>query len=363
MPKKWKFIVAVILVGASLGAGYVVAQSETTAIQASGDSSTVAEYWTAERASEAQAMPFYDASADGPASVAPERVGPAGSAPGGLPSRNAQADAAPAAGNDATAANAAAAPDAQSLDAADEDGIDFGTPDIGDNDSVNKNTKLWKQYPYKTIGKLMFTTPSGSGYCTASVVSPNNIIVTAAHCCYTRGQGWHNNWAFAPAMRKTTRPYGTFPWASARILTAWIDAGGRQNDVCVLTTGRNEFGQTLSATVGWLGRSWNFPSVQHHFAFGYPSNIDGGLYKYEASAESYANCGDANVNAMGSNMTFGSSGGPWVRVFKRFASGAMNYVNTVVSGYDACTGTFGQSFNGARFTSNNIVPLCTAEGC
>jgi hypothetical protein len=62
-------------------------------------------------------------------------------------------------------------------------------------------------------------------------------------------------------------------------------------------------------------------------------------------------------------MTYGSSGGPWVQTFKRYTSGAMNYVNSVVSGYDSCTGTFGKSFNGARFTSNNIVPLCTAAGC
>jgi hypothetical protein len=66
---------------------------------------------------------------------------------------------------------------------------------------------------------------------------------------------------------------------------------------------------------------------------------------------------------MGCNMTFGSSGGPWVRVLKRYTSGPMNYVNSVVSGVDSCTGTFGASFNGARFTSNNIVPLCTQAGC
>jgi hypothetical protein len=259
----------------------------------------------------------------------------------------------------ATAADASAAALAPELN---EVGP-LGTPDVYDSDYVNQNTKLLKQYPYRTIGKLLFT-PAGGGssYCSASVISPNNIIVTAAHCCHNR-TSFHSNWAFVPAMRNTSRPYGTFPFTQARILTAWITSGTRDTDVCVLSLGPNAKGQTVSNLVGWLGRSWNFPSIQHHFAFGYPSNISGGNFKYEASAESYANCGNGLVNAMGSPMTFGSSGGPWIRVFKRYTSGAMNYVNTVVSGYDGCTGTFGQSFNGARFTSNNIVPLCTAQGC
>jgi len=362
MTRRTRITAAASLVGVSIAAGFAVAQSNTTAIEASGDPQLTSEYWTSERAAEAEALPWYDAEADGAVSpAAAERLGPAGSAPGGGGAANVQAGAAAELAPAALGDNAAAA--AQLL-TEEGDPVAQGTPNIHDNDYVNRQATLWKQYPYRAIGKLLFTNPSGGGsYCTASVVSANNIVVTAAHCCYTRGQGWHSNFSFVPAMRVANRPYGTYPWASARVLTAWITSGGRHNDVCLVSLRPNELGQNVSARVGWLGRSWNFPSIQHHFAFGYPSNISSGSYKYEASAESYANCGSATVNAMGSNMTFGSSGGPWIRVFKRFTSGAVNYVNTVVSGYDACTGTFGQSFNGARFTSNNIVPLCTAEGC
>ena len=119
----------------------------------------------------------------------------------------------------------------------------------------------------------------------------------------------------------------------------------------------------MSNVVGWLGRSWNIGIPRHHFAFGYPGNWGSGRYKFECAAETYPNCGASSVLAMGCSMTFGSSGGPWIRVFKKYEAGARNYVNSVVSGWDACTGTFGQSFNGARFTSSNIVPLCTAAGC
>jgi hypothetical protein len=62
-------------------------------------------------------------------------------------------------------------------------------------------------------------------------------------------------------------------------------------------------------------------------------------------------------------MTYGSSGGPWLLFFEYFETNA-NWINSVVSGWDgSCTGTFGQSYNGARFTDYNIVALCDARGC
>jgi V8-like Glu-specific endopeptidase len=336
--------------------GFAVAQSATVSIEAVGPFAA-STYWTDERVLSAQPHPFYTPPVGAVSESLGVPLGPAGSTAGSVGGASAAADAALA------AAAAEAADDVAASAGELDDPTPSGTPNVYDSDYVNRNTRLQRQYPYRAIGKLLFT-PAGGGssYCSASVISPNNIIVTAAHCCHNRTR-FHSNWAFVPAMRSTTRPYGTFAWTSARILTAWITSGTRDTDVCVLTLGPNANGQTVSSLVGWLGRSWNFSNVQHHFAFGYPSNISSGLYKYEASAESYANCGNGLVNAMGSPMTFGSSGGPWIRVFKRYTSGAMNYVNTVVSGYDACTGAFGQSFNGPRFTSNNIVPLCTAQGC
>jgi V8-like Glu-specific endopeptidase len=314
-----------------------------------------ADHWTDERVSEAQPTPWYDEEADPEVLFLEEEPeGPPEFAPGGLPERR----------------WSFSLPDFPEQSEDELDFEDFGTQNIGDNDYVNRNTTLWKQVPYRAIGKLLYTVSGGaSAWCTASVISGNNVIVTAAHCCYDRGtQTWNRNWAFVPAMRangttSTQRPYGTYPSTAARVPTAWINSGGRQNDVCVINLGRNANGQTVASQVGWLARSWNQPIIQHHFAFGYPGNISSGLYKYECSAESYANCGSSLVYGMGCNMQGGSSGGPWIRAFKRFTSGSVNFVNGVVSGYDSCTGTFGASFNGARFTSNNIVPLCTAAGC
>ena len=69
--------------------------------------------------------------------------------------------------------------------------------------------------------------------------------------------------------------------------------------------------------------------------------------------------GSGVLNA-GCSMTYGSSGGPWIRDYR---SG--NHVNSVVHGYDStsCTGTFGMTYNGPRFTDANIGTLCSAQGC
>jgi V8-like Glu-specific endopeptidase len=318
-------------------------------------------FWTPEKLKKAKPMPWYDEGADADASFAEDYgvSGPPTFVNGGLPGE------AGASGEeiDIDMINQM---ESGSFDASADFGVDFGTKDIFDSDYVNYYSPLRYQYPYRAIGKLFFTNATGgSSSCTGSVISPNSIIVTAAHCCYDRTyKKWMTNWSFAPARFGTTNPYGLFGYYNARVLTAWITSGGRQNDVCLVHLKPNSAGKTVASQVGWLGRSWNYPITQHHFAFGYPGNIGSGSYNCECSAESLANCGSSLVYAMGCDMTYGASGGPWIRVFKKFSSGAKNYVNAVVSGWDGtCTGTFGKTFNGPRFTSSNIVVLCTAEGC
>lgn len=215
-------------------------------------------------------------------------------------------------------------------------------------------------YPEVAVGKLFLN----GGFCTASVVSGNNVIVTAAHCCYDRGnKKWIGGWVFAPAYDNGNVPFGTFDWSSATILNSWINNGDIPSDVCLIKLANDKAGRGVTFYTGWLGRSWNFGSDQDHHALGYPGNLGGGNVLELCTSESFSPnifCGGGNILNTGCSMTFGSSGGPWIRHYR-----SDNWVNAVVHGYDsqACTGTFGQTFNGPRFTSGNIVTLCTAAGC
>lgn len=209
------------------------------------------------------------------------------------------------------------------------------------------------------IGKLF----TSSGACSASVISGKNIIVTAAHCCWNRAKNsWIGGWSFAPGYNNGNAPYGVFNWADARVLNSWINNGDIPSDICVIRLQNNASGRPVTYYTGWLGRSWNYPPSQPMHAFGYPGNIGGGNNLVECAAQSSAqpaSCGPGVLN-MACNMTYGSSGGPWIRDY-----GSGNHVNSTVHGYtnQTCTGIFGQDFNGPHFTSNNIASLCNDEGC
>jgi V8-like Glu-specific endopeptidase len=195
------------------------------------------------------------------------------------------------------------------------------------------------------------------------VISGKNVIVTAAHCCYTRGRGFNSPFSFVPAEYNGNAPYGVFPYASATVLSAWITGGARKDDVCTIKLRNNSANRPVTYYTGWLGRSWNYGSILNLHSLGYPGNLGNARIQQLCTAESFspsAACGGTNVLNMGCNMTYGSSGGPWVWQWR-----TNNYVDATVSGWDSttCTGTFGKTFNGPRFTSSNIVPLCNAAGC
>ena len=141
-------------------------------------------------------------------------------------------------------------------------------------------------------------------------------------------------------------------------MTNYINTGARRYDVAVISLNKNSAGKKVTNYTGWLGRSWNYGYKQSLHAQGHPSNLwNGAQYTYTCAAESFY--GGTDVLGMGCNMTFGASGGPWLRKFHPYKSGSLNYVNSVVSGGTPGTGTF----YGARFSNNNIVLLCNAVGC
>jgi hypothetical protein len=213
--------------------------------------------------------------------------------------------------------------------------------------------------PSATIGKLF----TNAGTCTASVVSGNNVIVTAGHCCYDRSANkWIGGWNFSPAYDNGSAPFGTFDWSTATVLTSWVNNGDTPSDVCLIKLQNDSAGHGVTFYTGWLGRAWNFGTVQELHSLGYPGNLGNAQTLQLCTAETFSPnffCGGDAVLNMGCSMTYGSSGGPWIMDYR-----GADFVDATVHGYEgSCTGTFGQTFDGPRFTSNNIVTLCNAAGC
>jgi V8-like Glu-specific endopeptidase len=214
--------------------------------------------------------------------------------------------------------------------------------------------------PSAAIGKLF----TNAGTCTASVISGNDVIVTAGHCCYDRSVGnWIGGWSFSPAYDNGSAPFGTFDWSTATILTSWINNGDIPSDVCLIKLQNDSAGHGVAYYTGWLGRAWDWGSDQELHSLGYPGNLGNAQTLELCTAESFSpsnSCGGNGVLNMGCSMTFGSSGGPWVMSYR-----GGDWVDATVHGYDSssCTGTFGKTFNGPRFTSGNIATLCSSAGC
>jgi hypothetical protein len=234
---------------------------------------------------------------------------------------------------------------------------------------VNQASALQKMYPHRWIGRFSFRTPSGTSYCSAASIS-NNVMLTAAHCLYdTTNNRWYTNRVFTPAYRNGNAPYGTFAATECFVLTAWVNLTGSysingwaRHDVGVCKTGKNSAGKTLNEAVGWMGRQWNQPYTRHFHNLGYPFRntsdallTNSGRYLRLCAAESFRRT--TETLGMGCNYGRGISGGPWmVNYAPGVVSGNANSVNSGI-----VIGT--RNIYGARFNSNNIVPLCNAAGC
>jgi hypothetical protein len=183
-------------------------------------------------------------------------------------------------------------------------------------------------YPISTVGVLYFVIPGqGTFRCSASAIN-RNTLATAGHCVYSPGIGFHSNFIFCPSYVGPGTPpgpeciRGSWGWTGfAATSTAWTLNQIDRDFACVVTNAGNEGQGALGNITGWLGRAFNWPSRQAEFAWGYPAGppFNGNLIQTVTSTEWYQvnmSPGDGPgvdhlSKYIGSDMTGGSSGGPW----------------------------------------------------
>ena len=217
-------------------------------------------------------------------------------------------------------------------------GIPYTTTRVQDGNqsaagATNAN-RLSTTYPYRTVGKLTFS----AGYCSASLVR-RSVIVTAAHCIQNFGSGNNlfsgfqfrpGHYGAAGATAAQIAPYGTWNWISLVRPASWADGtdigtgAARDNDLAVIALGKNAKGKFIGDITGYMNYGWNNYSFvtssktgnQHTAAvstLGYPALMDGGKIMQRTDGPTYTTTlGGAGQLWQGSNLTGGSSGGPWV---------------------------------------------------
>lgn len=246
-----------------------------------------------------------------------------------------------------------------------------GTSQVYTAYSINNTAAVQTYYPHRWVGRISFQTPSGTSYCSGTAIG-GNVMLTAAHCLrdtVASNNPWYSNWVFTPAYRYgSANPYGTFPATNCWVLTAWTNLVGgyainthARHDVGVCSMGTNSAGQTLNNAVGSMGYIVN-ANIRHWHNLGYPFRdyndvllTNAGRYLRTCAAEGFVQT--TETRGMGCSYGRGISGGPWM----------INYALNAVSGQAGSvnSGLFigTQNLYGARFNSNNIVPLCNAAGC
>jgi V8-like Glu-specific endopeptidase len=289
----------------------------------------ILDYWTPQRMREARPKPFPEvlvAGSEGESSLAAELPSDAsvGYAPGWRPGLG------PQPGAEARLEITPDDPLYEILLGGEQPQVSppFGPPgfpaDYGNYAPFNRFT--WNQgntlvYPVSVVGKLFFTQRGQNFVCSASVIH-RDTLATAGHCVHDGSNnpaGWSTNVLFCPSLNPGGSPRGC--WAGVSLATSfqWFTAGNIDRDYgCIVT--RNT-GTTIANSVGnvtgWLGRAWNWPSRQSTFAWGYPAAapFPGNRLITVASTEWYQlnrNAAEAQLSKyIGSDMTGGSSGGPW----------------------------------------------------
>jgi V8-like Glu-specific endopeptidase len=234
-------------------------------------------------------------------------------------------------------------------------------------------------YPFTAAGKLWFKIGPNYYLCSASLIYPG-IAVTAAHCVANYGQNqFYSSWTYVPAYSNGSAPYGTWTAAFATVLTAYLNGTDNcaqygvicPDDVAVLTL-NPQSGRYPGFYTGWFGSGWNGYSYNGSgqvliSQLGYPVDLDGGLIMERNDSQGFIANSLSNNTIIGSLMTGGSSGGPWLvnLGFPPSLSGTSfgtyplrNLVVGVTSwGY---TDTTVKQQGAAPFTSENIIVLANA---
>jgi len=282
-------------------------------------------------------------------------------------------------------------------------------------------------FPFRATGKLLMRFGGSWFICTASLIK-KGVLITAAHCIHNFGEGnagFADEVWFAPANTQFDvlpptvtegQPYGWYQGRKLRIFNSYrvgtdtclTSANGIvcNNDIAtvLLKPKRDVYAGQVVGMYGYGTNGFSFvqspafgnTTVGEITQFGYPGAIDNGeqmirndsLGKFIQTPGNMTTTGQQLLNTqLGSAMTGGSSGGPWLVNFGTRPSvgggaslGSMNTSNVVVGvtswGYVAVGSNvqgaswFGQNFEApladyGGFGAGNIGKLvqdtCTAD--
>jgi hypothetical protein len=201
-------------------------------------------------------------------------------------------------------------------------------------------------------GKVFFTDGGVNYVCSGTALTSGNesVVWTAGHCVNEGPGAFATNWAFVPAYRDGSAPYGTWTARSLLTTSAWGNQGDISYDLgaAVMSTSA---GSTLNARVGGWGIAFNYDRNQFYSSFGYPAAppFNGErLWVCESQLATSDASTSPQTMGIGCDMTGGSSGGGWVVGDSVYSVNSYGYLNQPDVMYGPYQGSVAQSlFNSA----------------
>ncbi|GLF95089.1 trypsin-like serine peptidase [Streptomyces yaizuensis] len=206
-------------------------------------------------------------------------------------------------------------------------------------------TKPWKGTTLKTVGRLFFVNANGADtWCTATAVKSANksVVMTAAHCV-RRGSApdmTNVDMVFVPAYHKGKQPYGAFAVRAAATPRSFDTQS--VNDMAALTVDADKKGRKLTDVVGATPIAFDRPVGGTIHSFGYPATSpQRGEELLYVTGKAKKERGQQFIP---SDMTGGSSGGPWLAGFDTTTGkGTLVSVNSSMDSFTPTKG-YGEIF-------------------
>lgn len=213
-------------------------------------------------------------------------------------------------------------------------------------------------YPNVTHGKLFFSLGGSMYVCSGTSITSamKNLIATAGHCLYDPASGqFSSDVLFVPGYRNGVEPFATWAAETLYVTEEWAFEEDYVHDFALFTTAPNALGE-VEDVVGTRGIIFNQTFSQTFEIFGYPAAppFDGEkLYKCTTGLSVSDPFSGIQTQAVGCDMTQGSSGGGWVI--------QNQYVNSVMSyGYEGLSNwSFGPYFGAVE---EALYDVAVAEG-
>lgn len=237
-------------------------------------------------------------------------------------------------------------------------------------------------YPFRAAGRLFFKIGANTFVCSASLIKPG-VVVTAAHCVANFGHSqFYSGWTFVPAYFNGSAPFGVWSAQSVTILSSYFNGSDPcaqsgvicQDDVALIVLTPHS-GIFPGSATGWFGYGWGGYSFSNWMGnsqaiiaqLGYPVALDGGNRMERNDSQGFTVGELSNNTIIGSLMTGGSSGGPWLVNFGlapalagvSFGNSAAHNIVVGVTSWGYTNSTVKQQ-GAAPFTSGNIVVLVNA---